>query len=30
VILEGTSNLQDGTAVKPDMQADSKVYQDLN
>ncbi len=30
VILEGTSNLQDGTAVKPDMQADGKVYQDLN
>jgi membrane fusion protein (multidrug efflux system) len=30
VILEGTSNLQDGTSVKPDMQADSKVYQDLN
>ncbi len=30
VILEGTSNLQDGIAVKPDMQADGKVYQDLN
>ncbi len=30
VILEGTSNLQDGTVVKPDMQADGKVYQDLN
>ncbi len=30
VILEGTSNLQDGTAVKPDMQADGAVYKDLN
>ena len=30
VILEGTSNLQDGTTIKPDMQPDSKVYQDLN
>lgn len=30
VVLEGTSNLQDATTIKPDMQADSKVYQDLN
>ncbi|WP_342647417.1 efflux RND transporter periplasmic adaptor subunit [Mucilaginibacter sp. CSA2-8R] len=30
VILEGTSNLQDGTPVKPDMQADGTVYKDLN
>ena len=30
VILEGTSNLQDGMAVKPDVQSDQTVYQGLN
>jgi len=29
VVLEGTSTLQDGTAVKAEVQADDKVYQDL-
>ncbi|GGI50757.1 hemolysin D [Mucilaginibacter galii] len=27
VVLEGTSNLQDAMTIKPEMQADSKVYQ---
>ncbi|WP_158828580.1 efflux RND transporter periplasmic adaptor subunit [Mucilaginibacter lacusdianchii] len=29
VVLEGTSNLQDGTVIKPEVQADDKVYQDI-
>ncbi|MBS7563203.1 efflux RND transporter periplasmic adaptor subunit [Mucilaginibacter sp. Bleaf8] len=29
VVLEGTSNMQDGMTIKPDMQGEDKVYQDL-
>lgn len=29
IVLEGTANLQDGVTIKPDVQSDDKVYQDL-